>query len=336
MLGRVTVNDENEDDRHMPSPPPPSSSLYFWNIPRSWTAETIALLLNKTIVVFGDSNSHRDDEIDDGAAAVESINVEDEDDHDDDDEFQSSKIAPKHYRLSNGQARVRIARSARPDDPNVPCLVADVEFSSKEERDKILRSYQGLPIPETHGYNHFDFTTTKEITEVEGEGKDVLNEDMDIGSDCICGRGNEDTTISVPSPPLHLQILALPTKELEKRISKYGLMNSPSQSSCFPSSKKSTKVSLKGEEKSRKDDESYLPSLTTKVNRGKGKINKVWNHALMAHTWTEFLKQESYSSPRSHDTVMQLGIPVHEETSNLLLEYLRKIPPYEKPQSSSG
>ena len=332
MLGRV--NDENEDDRHIPPPPPPPpSSLYFWDVPKSWTVETIALLLNKTVVVFDDRKSHHHDEIDDdtaaAAAAVENINVEDDQD---DDEFQSIKISPKHFRLSDGQARVRITRLTKPDDPNVPRLVADVEFASKEERDNILRSYQGLPIPETHGYNHFDFTTTKHMSEEE----DVVNEDMDISSDCGCGRGNDDTTISVPSPPLHLQILALPTKELEKRISKYGLMNSPNESSCFPSSNKSVMVSSKGEEKSRKDDECYLPSLTTKVSRGKGKINKVRNHALMAHIWTELLKQESFSSPRRHDTVKQLGIPVHEETSNLLLEYLRNIPPYEKPPSSSG
>ena len=67
---------------------------------------------------------------------------------------------------------------------------AKVTFASMEEQRRVFEAYDGLTVPMTHGYHYYRF------------------------SDATGPSKNE---ISAETPPLHLQLIALPTKELDRR-----------------------------------------------------------------------------------------------------------------------
>eukprot|EP00804_Cyclotella_cryptica_P007411 CCRYP_002619-RA/>CCRYP_002619-RA protein AED:0.26 eAED:0.26 QI:185/1/1/1/1/0.66/3/1686/543 len=86
------------------------------------------------------------------------------------------------------------------DPDHVHTHAARLSFRTERERRTIVRSYQGLVIPMTHGYHYYTF--------VDDEGNLLSVEDDD----------EEEDIMMMESPPLHLQLMALPPKELESRF----------------------------------------------------------------------------------------------------------------------
>jgi len=83
---------------------------------------------------------------------------------------------------------------------NVNAKTAKLSFGSQDEMRNIVMAYQGLAIPMTQGFHYYSFSAVD-------------------GSDG--GDDHPTDTVSV-TPPLHLQLMALPTKELERRLNLLG------------------------------------------------------------------------------------------------------------------
>ena len=150
---------------------------------------------------------------------------------------------------------------------------AKVTFASMEEQRRVIEAYDGLAVPMTHGYHYYRFSDA-----------------------AACLPKNE---ISAESPPLHLQLIALPTKELNRRCNQM-----ISETNCQDSSRN-------------KD----------KKQKGSSKRCRVHKHALQCHQLCHHFNNHS----RPEQQV--LGIPVPPGSTDDLLQYLRTCtlwPPAER------
>lgn len=134
------------------------ASMYMYGLSPSWSAETIALLLNKT---------------------------------------QSS--SSQSLTAKANQDGVHVQTLSTVDDKGH--AVARVTFCSGIQLHQTLQSYHGLAIPMTHGYHYYSFSLEWPPP------FSVKDED-----------GDTPWWREAPSPPLHLQLMAVPTDELERRL----------------------------------------------------------------------------------------------------------------------
>lgn len=168
---------------------------------------------------------------------------------------------------------------------------AKIYFADHRRMKTIAESYQGLAVPMTHGYHHYIFS---DITPHNHNGdKDWIEND-------------EGSSATAESPPLHLQLMALPTKELERRLS--------SMYTCTNGIEFVTKPCC---DKTRSDG---------KNNSKRNRTCKVHKHAKLA---TDLAVALRHSRPvhRCH------GIPVTVQSTEYLLSLLRCTtlwPPREK------
>ena len=144
---------------------------------------------------------------------------------------------------------------------------ARLSFNSREDMLKTISAYKGLVVPSTHGYHYYKFS----------------------GYDDGGGAGGEDNgyhNIDDLNPPLHLQLMALPTKELERRLK---LLQADGNSTT-----------------------NHVKSHRTGGNR----TCKVYRHASLAY---HLGKAMGGGRPIKHC----LGRPVPDGSTDTLLEYLR-------------
>lgn len=101
-----------------------------------------------------------------------------------------------------GPVREGALRIERLDsDPTCALLT----FSSETELQTIVRCYGSIVVPLTHGYHHFSFGRTRLWHDADDDG--TAQDDDSPLDDAPC-----------LDPPLHLQLMALSTAELERRL----------------------------------------------------------------------------------------------------------------------
>jgi len=170
---------------------------------------------------------------------------------------------------------------------------ATLTFSSRAELVNVVAAYQGLAVPITHGYHYYTFSWTD-------DGDTLISAD---GCTRISDPGCVEAESEVSSPPLHLQLMALPTKELERRVNKFRTTTSSITSSIREDSKDS------------------------EVRKAKSKRRcRVHIHASLC---TKLAQLYGNSRPIRH----VLGMPVPVGSTDELLKYLRSCtlwPPPEK------
>ena len=157
-------------------------------------------------------------------------------------------------------------------------------FSSDEEQRRVIQAYEGLAVPMTHGYHYYRFSDNADV-------------------------GNRSKIWTLPSsaaetPPLHLQLMAVPTKELDRRVKKM----------C-----KSTTTD---------DGDANKSQIVNEKKRKKGsnKRCRVHTHALQCF---QLCKKYEHSRPQRR----VLGVPVPPGSTEDLLNYLRTCtlwPPIDK------
>lgn len=160
---------------------------------------------------------------------------------------------------------------------------AKVIFASHEERTRVIEAYQGLAVPMTHGYHYYHFS------DVNSDGENDREEQEKVKS-----------RTSAKTPPLHLQLMAVPTKELDRRIQKL----------C------KAKTTQGGEGCQNKN----------KKRKGSNKRYRVHKHASQC-----FQLCQHYNNARPERQV--LGVPLPPGSTDALLQYLRTCklwPPAEK------
>ena len=158
---------------------------------------------------------------------------------------------------------------------------AKVIFASPEEKTRVTNSYRGLAVPMTHGYHYYRFS---DGTKDQGESETLALNNP-----------------SAETPPLHLQLMALPSKELDRRVKKL----------C------KAKTAQGGGEDSQNND---------KKRKGSNKRCRVHKHAAQC-----FQLCQHFNNSRPEQQV--LGVPVPPGSTDALLQYLRTCtlwPPTEK------
>ena len=255
------------------------SSSFCWmkNLAKSWDEETIALLLNKTLV-----HAKKDDDT----------------------------TAP----LSSGSIRISSLQKQRnPEFDDANEFVYRLEFPSKKERDDTIHNYGGLSIPMTHGYHYYDFW----VEEQDGSG----GEDDDCDS---TGRSNSPPHSGIrycyPSPPLHLQLMALTSDELKKRIEACRKKEEdldPISSPLRPSDK----VFLLS------DETKSTSSNKSKKHRHRRRNCRVRNHALLVAKLLTVKLSSEFLQGRS-SVVHCSGAALPSQHIQLLLGRLRSLPDY--------
>ena len=156
---------------------------------------------------------------------------------------------------------------------------ATIIFSSKDEQRRVVQAYEGLAVPMTHGYHYYRFS-------------DISNR----------SEGGSSPSYA-ETPPLHLQLMAVPTKELARRVKKL----------CKP-------MATDGGDA----DESQI--VNEKKRKGSNKRCRVHTHALQCF---QLCQKYEYSRPQQH----VLGVPVAPGSTDALLKYLRTCtlwPPKDK------
>ena len=151
---------------------------------------------------------------------------------------------------------------------------ARLYFGSNDDMHKTIAAYQGLEIPNTHRYHHYSFSTE--------DGEQNIQH-------------TEATT-----PPLHLQLMALQTKVLERRLNNIS---------------------------------SHYTSTTAHSKTHKGnRICKVHKHASLAYHLAQAMRNDRITNHCN-------GVLVPDGFTNELLQYLRTSadtlwPPEEKKRKS--
>ena len=160
---------------------------------------------------------------------------------------------------------------------------AMLTFASRAELLKVVTEYQGIAVPMTHGYHYYTFSA------MDGDGADAKIS----GGSSTFGRQRNNVDSEFPtqngSPPLHLQLMALPTKELDRRIIKF-------RANCIASIN---------------NDESESSST-----REGNKRCRVYKHASLC---AELAKVYGSFRPERHIR----GVPVPAGSTGELLNYLR-------------
>ena len=146
-----------------------------------------------------------------------------------------------------------------------------ITFSSKEEQRRIVQAYEGLAIPMTHGYHYYRFS----------EYNNTNNQWEGVSSPS-----------SAEAPPLHLQLMAVPTKELDRRVKKM----------CRPTTSGG--------------DANDSQIVNEKKRKGTNKRCRVHTHALRC-----FQLCQKYKHSRPQRRV--LGVPVPPGSTDALTKYLR-------------
>jgi len=144
---------------------------------------------------------------------------------------------------------------------------ARLSFNTRGDMLKTVSAYEGLVVPSTHGYHYYKFS-----------GYD--------GGGSAGGDSDVDDKIIDSNPPLHLQLMALPTKELERRL-----------------------ILLQADKHSTTNHVKYH-------RKGGNRACKVYKHTSLAYHLGKAMEE---SRPTKHC----VGVPVPNGSTDMLLEYLR-------------
>lgn len=162
---------------------------------------------------------------------------------------------------------IEFMKNKRKDDSS-NTKSAKLSFTNQTLMRRVILAHEGLVIPRTHGYHYYKF------------------------SGIMDGRCNGEST-SRPvgceeSPPLHLQLMALPTsRTLECRVQRYGIPDT-----------------------NNKDNKRY--------KKGGGKSCKIYKHASLAYELTLLLGN-------SRQCKKFYGAPVPSGSTNELLKFLQSF-----------
>ena len=186
--------------------------------------------------------------------------------------------------IPSGSVVVEMLACKKASDPTSRTSLsqATIIFSSKDEQRRVVQAYEGLAVPMTHGYHYYRFS----------ENADISNR----------SEGGSSPSYA-ETPPLHLQLMAVPAKELARRVKKL----------CKP-------MTTDGGDA----DESQI--VNEKKRKGSNKRCRVHTHALQC-----FQLCQKYEHSRPQRRV--LGISVPPGSTDALLKYLRTCtlwPPQEK------
>ena len=186
--------------------------------------------------------------------------------------------------IPSGSVVVEMLACKKASDPTSRTSLsqATIIFSSKDEQRRVVQAYEGLAVPMTHGYHYYRFS-----------------ENADVGNRSEGG----SSPSHAETPPLHLQLMAVPTKELARRVQKL----------CKP-------MTTDGGDA----DESQI--VNEKKRKGSNKRCRVHTHALQC-----FQLCQKYEHSRPQRRV--LGFSVPPGSTDALLKYLRTCtlwPPPEK------
>ncbi|CAB9511522.1 expressed unknown protein [Seminavis robusta] len=238
----------------------------------SWKSETIALLVNKTLEDGSSGNACT--LVEPGCVRVEFLH-------------QNGQVCDDH-----NDHKKKICKNQK------TAPVACLEFASSEERDDIEVSYDGLAIPHTHGYHHYQFHRNWPSLPSAKDNSGALE-------------GSANQLLSTPTPPLHLQIMAIPNKELKRRV-----LAILQQENHDRDNNRATTTDG-DDSKTAKQQRDFLKKHHQKC--------KVWIHC---HLVQRYLAQHhnKWSSSQGRPCRVQPGIPAPSEWTHRLWEVLRQIP----------
>lgn len=273
---------------------PTTNIICMENLSPSWKPETIALLLNKRL--SEDSDDERNC-------------------------LDSAKPPPSGYvRVQVLSNNTNTSVNARASTPSAT-VKAIVAFETPETLQSTIASYHGLPIPMTHGYHHYFFSaiTVKTVPSDchlsnsihENNAKDEKKMDTPNPNDALKRDAFTSPVISrmaAPAPPLHLQLMALTTKDLEHRLNHARMMIASS------SSGNETPAEITS------DSHSNHAQFKPKMKKGSNKKQRVWHHARLAFEIGKIVR--STTGDRPFCTIP--GIPVAPQFTEPLLLCLRK------------
>ncbi len=248
-------------------------TVYMYDVPKSWSDELIGMLLNKRFYpLVGTSCLEEKQDALEEKCGKGSTNA--------------SPIA------IDGDAVIERLRHDKPPDCEKYAQVK-LTFQSDDDLEWTIQSYQSIAVPMTHGYHHFSFSFNEDQYEpydgIGGSSESPSVRDMCRNTSC-------------PSPPLHLQLMALSTDELEERIGK--LKNDGDVDNKHLNFESSIKCSSNEKRKNNKKAKK-LP-----------KHCKVYRHAFLAKELGSLLGHR-------RPTIEVDGIPISEEYSIPLLNYLK-------------
>ena len=170
---------------------------FMLDVSPSWSPETIALLLNK--VLASESSTTKDEK-----KATRAID-------------DASSDGSEHA-CRPGEVAIRMLNKKEDG-----ILAASILFSSCQELEETISLYGGLPIPMTHGYHHYSFTR-KMPTKCDGSLSIGHGPHRMLMEKTTCDDGgscDHEVPHESSSPPLHLQLLALSTTELKRRLERF-------------------------------------------------------------------------------------------------------------------
>ena len=126
-----------------------------------------------------------------------------------------------------GSVHVELQELQRDQTTSARQTSAILNFATGDEMLEVIRAYQGIAIPITHGYHYYNFHV------------------LDYGASST-GDDAKHAPVSLASPPLHLQLLALSKKEIERRLALFGAVTSfPQENSVGNPPKKKRKRNSK-------------------------------------------------------------------------------------------
>lgn len=222
----------------------------------SWDEETIALLIGKSLHSTSTScslsSSNNIISIPSDSVVVEMIGIKGANEEGCDNETRSSKSKASKTNTTR----------------------AKVIFASFEEQRRVINAYEGLAVPMTHGYHYYRFSDASLVSS---------------GEDQTCSKLLTPKISAVETPPLHLQLIAVPTKELDRRTQ---IMISKTPNS------KDSKI------------------MKDKKQNGNNKRCRVHKHALQCYHLCHHFNN-------SRPERLVFGVPVPPGSIDDLLDYLR-------------
>lgn len=240
------------------------TTTFMYDVSPAWNEETIATLLNKTL-----------------------FHIE-------------TKDASSNCQLPKGYLQVEIIVNNNNKTDGGGKRKSKLRFASHAELMEVTESYQGLLVPLTHGYHYFLFDPQNEDNGSAEGGNSIDNETATTSSQSQSQSQQLSLRLGIwtlPSPPLHLQLMALPSEELLYRTE--GFMSS----STTTTTNKAPSV---------------VPTKPSRKRKTAKRISLL-QHARVASRLCQQLQGSRAVQQCS-------GIPVEDRYTRSLLQILRGIP----------
>jgi len=204
---------------------------------------------------------------------------------------------------------------------------ARLQFSSPEEKRRVVEAYQELAVPMTHGYHYYRFSD-------DGEGNIEGGESAKYaGGGAAASHNNCGNVSAAETPPLHLQLMAVPTKELDRRIQMLICSSGTDTNSRAKKRKGSNKRcrvhahASKCYQLCRHFHQSRPQRQVLGVPAPPGSANELLQYLRACTLWPSAEKQRKGVSAGNYLTVRQQHPPDHDEVWNLCRDLIGKVVP---------